>query len=214
MAEQKTIVKFCTITPDRGDRPQFLNFCRHQLDRMTVKPDKSYFILDEPKNSRPDLTWRIKLGLHMAERDGFDVVYIIESDDYYPADYFEKMDIDDFDFIGCSKTVYYNLRNRTWNEFTHPKRSSLFNTGFRISAIKDFMWPSNDHLFLDILLWQHAQRKHWKLLGDPVGLGIKHNIGKVGGIGHKLTMPNQDDWKYLEGKVDSEAFEFYKQLKL
>lgn len=207
-------MKFCTITPDRGDRPQFLNFCRHQLDRMTVKPDHSYFILDEPKNSKADLTWRIKLGLFMAERDGFDIAYIIESDDYYPADYFEKMDIGENDFIGCSKTIYYNLRNRTWNEFEHEKRSSLFNTGFRISALKDFGWPSNDHLFLDILIWKHAQRKKALLLDEAVGVGIKHNIGKVGGIGHKLTMPNVDDWKYLADKVDQEALIFYKSLNL
>ena len=179
---------------------------------MTVKPDKSYFILDEPKNSKADLTWRIKLGLFMAERDGFDVCYIIESDDYYPPDYFETMDIGDNDFIGTSKTVYYNLRNTTWNEFTHEKRSSLFNTGLRISALKGFEWPSDDHLFLDIMIWKHALKKNYLLLSEPVGVGIKHNIGKVGGIGHKLTMPNKDDWKYLEAKVDAEALEFYKSL--
>lgn len=207
-------MKFCTITPDRGDRPQFLNFCRHQLDRMTVKPDKSYFILDEPKNSRPDLTWRIKLGLFMAERDGFDTAYIIESDDYYPPDYFDTMVInDDIDFIGSQRSIYYNLRNKTYNEFVHPKRSSLYNTAFRISAMKDFNWPSNDHLFLDIMIWQHAQKKRYRLIDEPIGVGIKHNIGKVGGIGHKLTMPNVDDWKYLSDKVDSEALEFYKSFK-
>ena len=208
-------MRFCTITPDRGDRPQFLDFCRHQLERMEVKPDKSYFILDEPKNSRPDLTWRLKLGLHMAERDGFDICYIIESDDYYPKDYFEKMYLHDGeDFIGCSKTVYYNLRNQTWNEFSHEKRSSLFNTGFRISALKGFDWPANDHLFVDIMLWKHAMKHNHYLYDEAVGVGIKHNVGKVGGIGHKLTMPNQDDWQYLKDKVDPEAFMFYKSLHL
>lgn len=181
---------------------------------MTVKPTKSYFILDEPKNSKADLTWRIKLGLFMAERDGFDICYIIESDDYYPPDYFEKMEIGCYDFVGTSKTIYYNLRNKTWNEFTHDKRSSLFNTALRISAMKDFSWPPNDHLFLDILIWKHAQKKKFLLLDEPVGVGIKHNVGKVGGIGHKITMPNQDDWAYLANKVDSEALIFYKSLKL
>jgi hypothetical protein len=64
------------------------------------------------------------------------------------------------------------------------------------------------------MIWKHAMRKNYTLLNDPVGVGIKHNVGKVGGIGHKLTMPNQDDWEYLAGKVDSEALIFYKTVKL
>lgn len=207
-------MRFCTITPDRGDRPQFLDFCRHQLSRMTTKPSKSYFILDPPKNNRPDLTYRIRKGIKMAKADGFDKVFIIESDDYYPKDYFEKMDFSG-QFVGCSKTVYYNLRNHSWNEFDHPKRSSLFNTGFLISALKSFSWPPDDHLFLDLLIWQYAQKRDFKLLDYPVGVGIKHNVGKVGGIGHRIKMPNEDlEWEYLKQRVDTEAFTFYKTVKL
>jgi len=127
----------------RFDKPSFklLDFCKHQLSRMTVKPSKSYFV-NYKATKLPDLVDRVKEGIHRARVDGFNFVFIVEDDDFYPADYFEKIAPTDNDcFIGCEQTTYYNLRNKTYDSFYHPKRSSLFTTGFNLDCIKYFEWP-------------------------------------------------------------------------
>src|SRR6188768_3634196 len=103
---------FCTITPTRGDRPELLEFCKHQLKRMTVRPEHSYFIDYEPTANVVDLTPRIKEGIRRAQRDGFDQVFIIEDDDYYSPQYFEAMCFNKntpANFLGIQRTIYYNL---------------------------------------------------------------------------------------------------------
>lgn len=210
------MIDFATITCDRGDRPELLDFCKHQLSRMTVKPAKSYFISYKPTHF-PDLVDRMKEGITRARRDGFSFVFIVENDDHYPADYFEKIAPTENDcFIGSEQTTYYNLRNKTYDSFYHPKRSSLFTTGFNLDCIKYFEFPHADTIFLDVEMWKFAGQKQLKRRFVETGaIGIKHNLGKVGGRGHKRTFKNQDyALEYLKSKVDNEAFEFYKGLKL
>ncbi len=203
---------FCTITPTRSDRPQFLNFCKHQLSRMNTKPSKSYFIDHPPKNGEVDLVSRVQEGIKLSKADGFDLVFIIEDDDYYKADYFDN--IPDADFIGEQSTTYYSLRNNTWQTMEHQGRSSLFTTGFKISALEGFNWPKQTEKFLDISLWNHAQRKKraWRNTG---AIGIKHNVGLCGGIGHRLVMKKSDPQReWLKDNVDLESWTFYQSLKL
>lgn len=208
---------FCTITPDRGDRKPFMDFCRHQISRMTLKPDKSYFIEYPPIDNRKDLVPRIQKGIEMAKADGFDKVYILESDDWYPPYYFELMDFDT-DFVGCDRSLYYNISNRTYEYLHHPSHSSLYCTGFRISALKDFRWPENQAIFLDLKLWRHAKRTYKKvsLHQDTVGVSIKHGVGVTGGSGHRRTLKHHDpNLDFLRSKIyntDKEAFDFYKSL--
>lgn len=209
-------MEFAAITPDRGDRPELMEFCKHQVSRMTVKPSKHYCISYPPKIF-PDLVERVQEGIKRARVDGFEFVFILESDDFYPKDYFEKMKPTEKDcFIGDSTSTYYNLRNNTYDTFVHPNRSSLYNTGFNLSCIKFFDFPSNDTIFLDLLMWKFATKKNLsKRFVNSGSVGIKHNIGQVGGIGHTLTMKNpdiSDEW--LKQHVDNEAFVFYKTLKL
>lgn len=206
---------FCTITPSRGDRPHFLEFCKHQLSRMTLKPDKSYFIDYIPTDDRKDLIPRIKKGIELAQADGFDKVYIVEDDDWYPPYYFELMAFDT-DFVGCDRSLYYNISNRTYEYLHHPSHSSLYCTGFRISALKDFRWPDNQAIFLDLKLWRHAKRTYKKvsLHQDTVGVSIKHGIGVVGGSGHRRVLKRADhDLEFLRSQItNKEEFEFYKTL--
>lgn len=206
---------FCTITPSRGDRPQFLEFCKHQLSRMTLKPDKSYFIDYPPTDDRKDLVPRIKKGIELAQADGFDKVYVIEDDDFYPPNYFERMEMDGFDFIGCNRSLYYNISNRTYEYLYHPDRASLYCTGFKISALKGFQWPEHQAIFLDLKLWRHAKRQNRKvhLKSDPIGVSIKHGIGLSGGSGHRRYLKREDkELEFLKSVVDKEAFEFYVNL--
>ncbi len=210
---------FCTITPTRVDRPAFLEFCKYQLSRMTVKPDKSYFIDYPPISSSFDLVPRIRLGIEQAKNDGFDLVFIIEEDDWYGSNYFDN--IPDVDFIGQDSSHYYNLRNNTHQEFSHPKRSSLFTTGFKISALAfGYQFPPHEYINLDVHLWSKAP-KGWGANRGSIAMrktgaiGIKHGIGKCGGRGHKMVMNNKDlNWEWLKSNVDQEAFIFYKTLKL
>lgn len=205
-------MSFATITPSRGDRGQLLDFCKHQLSRMTVKPDKSYFIDWKPQSKDFDLVTRIKDGVHQALHDGFNEVFIVEDDDWYPANYFETMSLNGCDFIGQNTTTYYNLRNRTWQTMSHPRRSSLFITGFKLSALKDFQWPHKHERFLDISLWKYAEKFRTKFV-ETGAIGIKHSCGLFAGKGHVLYMKNHDlQLNWLKNNVDSVAFDFYIKL--
>lgn len=138
-------MKIATITPTRGDRPQFFEFARVQLDRQTVQPDNRYYMAYKPDNGVPDLIQRVRRGIELARKDKMDAVFIIEDDDCYPSNYIEEMrkHFRDGDFIGYDDTLYYNVKNRTWLHQTHPKRSSLFCTAFLLSSVEDFIWPSD-----------------------------------------------------------------------
>jgi hypothetical protein len=206
--------RFCTITPTRGDRPQLLEFCRHQLSRTDPGPEKSFFILDPPKLGLRDIVPRIRTGIQHAQNHGFDKVYVIEDDDFYPQDYFSQMAFD-CDFVGTTQSTYYHLFNQTYETMVHPDRSSLYNTGFRISALKTFRFPSDDVAFLDLRLWKYCKQqfKKARMLDRPVGLGIKHGIGRTGGSGHRREFKRKDqDYSYLRSMVDKEAFDFYMTL--
>lgn len=198
---------------DRGDRPELLEFCKYQLSRFETKPEKSYFIDYAPRSGAIDIVERVFCGIEMAKEDGFDFVFIIESDDFYDSTYFNH--IPDADFIGESNTIYYNLRNKTYQNFSHPGRSSLFTTGFKISALKGFR-PNHNERFLDISLWKHANMTGKKMVFRETGaIGIKHGIGLCGGKGHEMRMKHSDqELEWLKEHVDSDAYEFYKNVKL
>lgn len=209
-------MSFATITPSRGDRPQFLEFLKHQISRMTVKPEKSYFIDWGPQSEEVDLVTRVKDGIHQALHEGFTEVYILEDDDAYRPDHFERMQLNGSDFIGQETSTYYNLRNNTWQTMSHPGRSSLFITGFKLSALKDFNWPRKNERFLDISLWEHAKRFKMKRKFVETGaIGIKHGQGLFAGRGHVMEMRNKDlNMEWLKANVSTDAYLFYKSLNL
>lgn len=205
---------FCVIIPDRGDRPKFTEFCFHQLSRMTLKPVKIYHINEPPKLGLKDITYRIRKGVERAITDGVEKCYIIENDDFYPADYFEQMAFDG-DFVGTTQSLYYHIFNQTYEHLVHPGRASLFNTGFTISALKGFKWPDDSVAFLDMRIWRHAKRsfKQCKFINNSIGVGIKHGIGMSGGSGHRMEFKRKDiNFEYLKSAVDNEAFDFYTSL--
>lgn len=202
---------FCAITPTRGqERGNFLNFLAKQIIRMTVTPDRWYIMDDPPKSDKPDLVYRIIQGIEMAQAEGYNEVFILEDDDFYAPDYFEHMVLGGADFVGCEKTTYYNLNNRTWQTMEHKGRSSLFHTGFKISALEGFRWPSPEKVFLDIPLWEFAKKKKFV---ESKAVGIKHSVGLCAGRGHQMMMKNSDnDFKWLKANVDKKAFEFYQTM--
>jgi hypothetical protein len=206
--------KFCCIIPDRGDRKELTDFCLKQLSRMTVKPDKIYHINHRPETERFDLTSRIHKGVSIAKAEGFDWCFVIENDDYYPADYFLRFQpfMDKYDFLGEEKSIYFNLQNLTYKTIDHNFRSSLFTTAFRVSALNNFDWPASTHVFLDIDLWKYARFRK-RMFIKTGAIGIKHGLGLCGGKGHTMHMQNFDqNLKWLEDHTDDMAFEFYTGL--
>jgi hypothetical protein len=209
----------CTLTVDRGDRKPFFDFCILQLKEMGLNGSDSIFVDFPPTSHEFDLVKRFRLGVERAKEKGFDYVCVVESDDMYPDSYVEIMfhNLLGNDFVGFTDTIYYNIRNRTWMTQSHPGRSSLFCTGFRVSALDDFRWPADHYLFLDIRLWEHARdtRKKVKLMSGNPCIGIKHNVGLCGGKAHKWEMGNRDpDLSFLRSRTSDFHFEFYSKLKL
>lgn len=206
--------RYCSITPNRGgERNTLLQFCCEQIKDMGI--NASYIMNDPPKSNKPDLIPRVKSGIELAKRDGFEWVFIIESDDAYPADYAQRYIpfMDSFDFIGDPWTTYYRLDTRRWETEHHHGRASLFTTAFRISALDDFRWPADDYVFLDIPLWKHA-RKYRRKFVKSGAVGIKgHGQGIVGGKGHRQKLRHEDillnDFKQM---VSPKHLEFYQGL--
>lgn len=200
---------FAVIVPTRGDRPQFFEFCKHQLDRQTIQPKARYYIAYEPENNEMDLVRRIKSGIELAKRDGVDLIFCFEDDDSYPRDYFQRYlpRFKQANFIGDSMTYYYNVVTKRWSDFRHSGRSSLFTTAFRVSALEGFKWPDDNARFLDLSLWKFAKRKAFVNSG---AIGIKHGTGLVGGKGHKMRLNYSDpEMKWLKSKVEDYQFQFY-----
>lgn len=160
-----------------------------------------------------DLVRRVKSGIELARRDGIDLVFIVEDDDKYPDDYFQRFQpyLKDFEFFGDEFTTYYNLRNKTYRTWHHPNRASLFTTAFKISALNLFDWPADNEKFLDIKLWQYARRRKKKFVKTDA-IGIKHNLGLVGGKGHIMRFNNVDtNLKFLREHTNG-SFDFYEQI--
>src|SRR5690606_6048878 len=147
--------QFAVIIPDRNDRPEFTKHCLMQIQRMTLQPDKIIHVNWPAITNEIDLVERVYHGVLAAKGMGIDLVFIMENDDYYPADYFERFGDMKADFFGDDLTFYYNLKSRSYSSFPHKYRSSLFTTGFRISKLKDFQWTGNQ--FVDMRLWKWAK---------------------------------------------------------
>ena len=173
-----------------------------------------------PQDSRFDLTERIKAGIDKARADGVKRVFIMESDDFYPSNYFQKMTEawpSTAKIIGASSTLCYNLRYNSWQKDTHPDRSSLHHTAFDLTALDRFKFPDPDMVFLDRKIWTYVNRQHIPadLISSPLVVSMKHGIGKTGGRGHHTNYQRKDpDRSYLKSIVDSEAYAFYQSLKV
>ncbi len=205
------------LTPTRNDRPKMEAHCMDQIRRFHGSFAFHCLVNFKPKGKGFDLKDRIFEGYKTAIENKIDWVVIVENDDHYPATYLHEvcLRMDQSDFIGCEFTHYFNIKTRTHERLYHPNRSSLFTTAFRVSAMVDFKWHLANKLFIDIDIWQHA-RKYRRSFVDAGAIGIKgHGEGLSGGKGHTMKLKNRDpDLKWLQSKVDSKSFEFYKTFSI
>jgi hypothetical protein len=212
----KEDMKLGIILPDHGGREELIDLAWQQIGKQTVRPDAIYHI--GPGHIRPsgsiDLVARLKMGCQHAKEDGIDFVLIIE-DDFYGPDYIARfIPYMNFDFVGQDYTYYYQLKQRAWARFDHKYRSSLFTTGFKVSALNNWNWDDlrPDMAMVDIRLWGYAKRRT-KAFIDTGAIGIKHGIGLCGGKGNLINMKNKDpEMLWLKEKVSGDAFEFYREL--
>lgn len=188
-----------------------MDFCRAQLSRLTLRPSMLLHINWKPITDGFDLVERVHAGVGMAKDAGIDLCFIMENDDYYPANYFERFGDMKADFFGDDLTFYYNLKARSFNSFYHAGRSSLFTTGFRISAMEGFQWGGDQ--FLDLRLWKLAKEKGVRTRFVNTGaIGMKHGLGLCGGKGHKMKLKNCDpNMAWLKSRVDRDAYLFYSE---
>lgn len=213
------MISYATITPNRGsERKLLFEFCIQQLKKMNgdKPPMNAYIMNDPPKSAAVDLVPRIRQGVELAKKDGFEWVVILESDDCYKSDHFQRYEpyFSKVDFIGDAQSYYYNIKTLRWSLFKHAGRASLFTTAFRISALKDFEWPSDDSKFLDISIWKYARNKK-KAFVNSGAIGIKHGQGLVGGKGHVMKLNNADPKReWLKSRIEDYQYEFYKNLVL
>lgn len=208
-------MKIAVIIPDPGFRSEFYDLTVKLMEQQTRKPDHIFRVDHQKIDDKIDLVSRIGAGIEYAEMYQCDFAFIAE-DDFYDSQYIERFMpfLDKVDFIGQPFTYYYHILNRTWHRQDHPGRSSLFTTGFRLSALNNFDFSRLDPQtkFLDLKLWEYARHKKRKFISAGA-IGIKHGIGQVLGKGHRQVFKNKDpDFKWLEEHVSDEAFEFYKGI--
>lgn len=211
-------MRYCSITPNRGgERAELFQFCLQQLQRMNggQHVTNAYLMNDRAVSDQCDLVPRVKHGIEMAIRDGFEWAFIIESDDAYPDNYFERFApyLNNFDFVGDQYSTYYHIGDKRYTRIHHPGRASLFTTGIRLSALSKFQWPADSYVFLDQPLWKYAKRFRCKFV-DSGAIGIKgHKAGKTGGKGHRIKLKTDDqNLFFLRNKVQEHHFEFYSDL--
>ena len=195
------------IIPSRGDRPEFLKHLRSNiLPSQTRQPDEVLIIDRPPLTSENDHKQRIREGILQASGD---LILFMEDDDYYRKDYIEVMTDrwNGEDLIGIDGTLYYNIVHDKWRFMKHHRRSSLFCTGIKREAAEKFPFKGKD---IDIDLWRNLEGTLYPF--DGLAIGIKHGIGKTGGIGHREDFCNNEGGK-LHKWVDEVSHDFYYSFK-
>jgi len=234
-------VKIAVLIPDRGDRPQFLKNCMRMLAAQTIAPAHLEIVNFLPTPTDPlkgelpptdsavsksplgdlgvcDITKRYRIGYDRLRGQGFDVIAMIENDDWYSPQYLETMTemwlrFKEPQLMGTAYTIYYHLKLRAWFEIKHPRRASAMNTFIKPDLFID--WPADHEPFTDAHIWK--QLPGCLFTPElPIAIGMKHGEGLCGGLTHNNRFSrfiNKDyDFEWLKGVVDAESFEFYRTL--
>lgn len=118
------------IIPTRGARPNLLARTLYYLERQTWKANIVRVVDHPPKNVHHDITERYRMGLEeLAPK--CDVIFFMEDDDYYPANYIEQM----CSFyriyknplvFGIGETYFYHPIHQAYWHLKHPKRACAY----------------------------------------------------------------------------------------
>jgi hypothetical protein len=211
-------MKIGVIIPDRGDRPQFLDNCIRMINNQSLKPDDVFVVGHTPISEKIDITFRYRIGYEYFRFKNYDVVFLIENDDWYSNDYFKIM-IDAWkknnkpNIFGTNYTIYYHLLLKAWKKMEHFSRASAMNTILKPDL--DFEWCSDYYAFTDLHLWSKIKGVTFTP-EKIISLGIKHGHGLCGGHYHndRLNRFVNDDvnFEFLKSTTDKTSFEFYNSI--
>lgn len=215
--------KIGVLIPTRGDRVEFLEHARRQIDLQTLQPDAVVVMDFSPEDGKPDITKRVRMGYDKLTEIGVDIVVIQEDDDWYLPSYFQLINDlfhEGIDLVGFNNTIYYHLGCARYKKMTHNTHSSLFQTAIRAGL--DIRWPYDDEVFLDIELWRnkHLNRELHRI--ESGCIGIKHGVGKTGGRGHdpdfykgtpdNIRLFDDPEMSFLKESA-GDQFDFYLQMR-
>jgi len=207
------------IIPDRNDRPVFTANCYRQL--KAVLPFVSLAHVNGPPQANViDITRRYKFGYNILRNQGIDLIFCIENDEWYCADYFNVI-IEAWkangrpDLFGIDYTYYYHIKLKRYFKYEHTGRSSMMCTVIKPDL--DIAWPKDNYPFTDMHLWRFMQNKKTFRPDEPIAISMKgHGVGMTGGTGHTDRLGryvHQDEgFGFLRGHLDNESFEFFSKL--
>ncbi|MFA5935011.1 MAG: hypothetical protein WC827_03950 [Candidatus Paceibacterota bacterium] len=211
------------ITPT-GGRPKQFELCCTWMRKQTYTGKVLWIVVDDcfpftienigdfPKNwtiikKYPYPYWKpgdntqgrnLKVGIDIVKKFPKEQIeegiFIIEDDDYYSAEYLEKMveKLKGFDVAGELYTVYYHTKSKKYNISKNNEHSSLFQTAFSFDMIPEFEKCYGEK-FIDIKFFRYA--KNINLFSqENLAIGMKGLPGRVGiGAGHRETMYRNPD---------------------
>jgi glycosyltransferase involved in cell wall biosynthesis len=211
-------MKIGIIIPTRGDRPQLLDRCMLMMQRQTLQPFMIMVIDEAPASEECDITYRYRKGYESMSKLSVDLIAFIEDDDYYAPEYLETMgkkweEVGKPDLLGVNYTYYYHLRLQKYFKWHHESRSSMMSTLIRPGL--QLTWCRDTDPYTDIHLWSTIANRKIIVPERTLCIGMKHGIGKTGGIAHinKLERFVNDGAEWLKEHMDEESYSFYNQFK-
>lgn len=145
-------------------------------------------------------------------KDQIEAIFIIEDDDYYKPIYLAEMvkRMGNYNAIGETRTIYYNVVWRRFITNANTMHSSLFQTAFSYDAIIDMVASLKDK-FIDAKFWKLVRNKYLFSAGN-LSVGIKGMAGRTGiGAGHQKAYNMNDDRRltYLTKLIGQEDAKIY-----
>ncbi len=213
-------MKIAVIIPSRGDRPKFLDNCLRMIKAQTLQPNYIHVVNDYPLSPARDITWRYRMAYDQLRGKGFDVILLMEDDDWYHCEYIETMvrawvENGCPELLGTTETIYYHIKIFASFMMNHHTRSSAMCT--LIKPDLEIKWPADEDPYTDIALYEQLK---YVLITPPkiLFLGIKHGIGLCGGESHTNglyryesgpTGKKDHNREFLRSTMDKESYEFY-----
>lgn len=180
-------MKVAILIPTRNDRPILMDNCLRMMKAQTLKTAHIEIVDDAPKDDQKDISKRYRLGYDRLRNKGFDVIALIENDDWYAPTYLETMVANwaingKPDLYGTDYTFYYHLKLKAWFIMKHPDRASAMNT--LIKPDLDIAWCKDNDPYTDLHLWKTIKNAQTFSPGKLISIGMKHGDGFCGGRNH------------------------------
>lgn len=194
-------MKIGIITPT-FHRPHLLNRSVFYIERQTIKADERIVLPGEET-----LKEKYRQGLE-ALKDKVDLIFFMEDDDYYPANYIERMVelwawAEEPEIFGIGETWFYHPEFRAyWYYKNQENNSCAFTTCVRSDAVDKIDWSTIDDVFVDAGLWRQLQGDT-VTFGKPFAIGIKHGRGK------KCLAGGHTKWFYEEKSKNYKGWKEY-----